>query len=320
MIKPVDKKFSRGNQSHSLKPSAFRGFTLIELLVVISIIALLMAILMPALSRVRESAKTLTCQANAKQIGTLIALHQADNNGKVPVLFNRHWADLTVPPRTISLSLALKDYCPELKGLPDTLDPEGIRGNWYGSNRRGLRDEYFESYLPKYFVCPFIRNKSAGIDTQRGSVNISGKIFDETKRVGFSDSYSVWRWKRPKWNGTDQPWTVYPMGTPHGTIKYGTMTWNSYDSANGKKPSLQEMLDSPVQWDSSAARRIKSAGLAEATVVFCEAGQYDNYADNDPHGSIWNYGSHKRGNSGGTTVLFADTHVGWVEGTRVGWP
>ena len=60
------------------------GFTLIELLVVIAIIALLMAILMPSLQRVRKQAMAVVCKTNLHSWSLIFEMYTSDHNSKFP--------------------------------------------------------------------------------------------------------------------------------------------------------------------------------------------------------------------------------------------
>ncbi|MBN2133849.1 MAG: prepilin-type N-terminal cleavage/methylation domain-containing protein [Sedimentisphaerales bacterium] len=59
-----------------------KGFTLIELLVVVAVVALLMALLLPALGRARRQARALVCRAHLKQWGTVLALYLEEYDGR----------------------------------------------------------------------------------------------------------------------------------------------------------------------------------------------------------------------------------------------
>lgn len=67
-----------------VKSRSKTGFTLVELLVVIGIIAVLIAILLPALNRARAQARTVACLSNLRQLYYAFALYVNDDKGKTP--------------------------------------------------------------------------------------------------------------------------------------------------------------------------------------------------------------------------------------------
>jgi len=298
------------------------GFTLIEVLVVVAIIALLIAILMPSLRQAREEAKIVVCQSNSKQIANMIALYQADFRGHVPVMFNYHTGPVhnvnvggkdTVPARTVLLSVALRGYAQDRRRLSDEFNPQIMWPN-------DKKNRYENTLLLDYFMCPFIRGKGDGWVFQ-GKVLISGKTmsrqYDMWTWDGRHESYHTWQWPNTIIRNQQPGSNVHPNDPDEGRPRYSALVWNKIKMGNAGGFDFNDprLPNAHKVWDTSDARALKSASLSDVTVLHCAQGQRIDF------GYVYhNRGSHRRGSTGGTNVTFADGHVGWVHGTRVGWP
>ena len=87
---PLQSEIPRGRNG-----SYHRAFTLIEMLIVISIVALLLAILLPALTRVRRQARSTACRANLHQWGLMFEMYTSTNDSK---FFQPTYGDTWIEP------------------------------------------------------------------------------------------------------------------------------------------------------------------------------------------------------------------------------
>ena len=152
----------------SKKKSQF-GFTLVELLVVISVIALLLSIMMPALNQAKEIARAVVCAAQMRVYGTAVNLYAnewdnyfpryaAHNNQGVDISDTRRdltWFNLLAPdvggvtiskddPRPVMLEKDLKNYFADFRQCPSGIMvksiADGHTGVWIGVNYGGVAD------------------------------------------------------------------------------------------------------------------------------------------------------------------------------------
>ena len=266
------------------------------MLVVVAIIALLAAILLPALRAARDQARLTTCKANLKQIATTIAEYQSEEKSYVPVLFNDAASmgsgGSNPPARACWVSVALRKYSQAtvhmanrqltIDGVTYNLDPETV---WNASTRNA-----YETYvMPEHYACPFQRGK--GPQERRTHDEGVFRIYD---KLGRFDSIQTWLWENVVRGTTPphaQPWPDGPGPDHKGIVRYTAFSWNRVRPVQAavfpdgsQVPDAAGSLDvgnSPTdpskwtyrKWTEGDVRRLRSCGMGETTVAYCAQGE-----------------------------------------------
>lgn len=175
------------------KSFTINGFSLIELLVVIAIIAILAAMLLPALNKVREKARAITCASNLKQLGTVMRFYENSNNDfimpyrQLRTGFSPDWTYFYYYFLTDAGYNYNKVYkTPQNTNLfcPSDVAPNIVGGGYnlsYGPNKAVMTDTSNPgtnaNYMPQRRIT-MIKRPSAGI--AMGDVKATAQLFAAT--------------------------------------------------------------------------------------------------------------------------------------------
>ena len=260
------------------RKSVHNGFTLIELLVVIAIIAILAAMLLPALAKAKSKALQTQCLNNTRQSGSIMAMYYGDNKGELPFAVMR-----IVSGRAVSWDDLLHTYM----GGTETSDRlrawEPQRGQ--GGRRAEVRAGRSPSAL-KAFKCPSNKLNNGdgrfpgGIRSYAVPRHSMSNVFERGASAPFYGQV-IWPPSSDNACGVGIQWRIDQARSPGAT-------WNTADAWNStRNPRWQTAVSESMVLETSSTIALAEIGRGERSPLpvtssgtssarRCQQGSLDN--------------------------------------------